>query len=191
MPTPPSPHSPRALASRALASRALASRLAAPALATLLALLATAATGQDAAPAARDERAAAPQVTVDRVVVTPPTPGPDTLCELRVTLRNQGKQPASELLFAVEVNDAELPVYRRHLFMQRLDPGASTEVRLFNFWSSETARPAPADGRYRVEVALLEARWYDITQQGEDEVWTPTGTVAGLPSRADVTVGKK
>lgn len=129
-------------------------------------------------------------LTLERVAVTPTDPGPDTLCQLRVTLRNQGTQPASELAFEVRVNGQDLPVYQRHLFMQRLDPGASTEVRLFNFWSTETGRPAPASGKYEVQVALLAARWYTIAQQGDEEVWTPGEAVAGLPSRAGVTVGR-
>jgi hypothetical protein len=130
----------------------------------------------------------APQVTIESVAVTPPRPGPDTLCQLRVSLRNRGAKPASELAFEVRVNGVELPVYRRHLFMQRVDPGAPTELRLFNFWSSESGRPAPADGRYTVEVALTAARWYEITREGEDEVWTPGEAVAALPARATATL---
>jgi hypothetical protein len=137
---------------------------------------------------AAEEKPPAPQVTIESIAVTPPQPGPDTLCQLRVTLRNHGAKPASELAFEVHINGTELPVYRRHLFMQRLDPGAATELRLFNFWSSETARPAPADGRYTVEVALIAARWYDITREGEDEVWTPGEAIGGLPAKATATL---
>ena len=133
---------------------------------------------------------AAPAVTIEKVTVTPAQPGPDTLCQLQVTLRNAGDKPASELAFTVKVNGQELPVYRQHLFMMRLDPGKSTDLRLFNFWSSETSRPAPADGRYVVEVSLDASRWYTIVQEGNEEVWTPIDAVAGLPARASATVGK-
>jgi hypothetical protein len=72
----------------------------------------------------------------------------------------------------------------------RLEPGEATELRLFNFWTSESARQAPADGRYRVEVSLDAARWYTIAKQADEEVWTPVGPVAGLPATASVTVGR-
>jgi hypothetical protein len=151
--------------------------------AALLAALAPAASVAQPAPPA-------PAVTIEKVTVTPAQPGPDTLCQLHVTLRNAGEKPASELAFTVKVNGQELPVYRQHLFMMRLDPGKSTDLRLFNFWSSETARPAPADGRYVVEVSLDASRWYTIAQEADEEVWTPGDAVAGLPARASATVGK-
>jgi hypothetical protein len=132
----------------------------------------------------------APQVVIEKATVTPSEPGADTLCQLHVTLRNRGDKPASELAVTVKVNGHELPAYRPHLFMARLDPGKATELRLFNFWTSETGRPAPADGRYRVEVSLDAARWYTIEQRAAEEVWTPVGIVAGLPSRISVTAGK-
>lgn len=144
-----------------------------------------------AAPAGVAQQAPpAPAVTLEKVTVTPEQPGADTLCQLHVTLRNAGDKPASELAFTVKVNGQELPVYRQHLFMMRLDPGKSTDLRLFNFWSSETSRPAPADGRYVVEVSLDASRWYTIVQEGNEEVWTPGDAVAGLPARASATVGK-
>ena len=149
----------------------------------LAALAAPASVAQQASPAP-------PAVAIEKVTVTPAQPGPDTLCQLHVTLRNAGEKPASELAFTVKVNGQELPVYRQHLFMMRLDPGKSTDLRLFNFWSSETARPAPADGRYVVEVSLDASRWYTIVQEGNEEVWTPGDAVAGLPARASATVGK-
>ena len=152
-------------------------------LAALLAALATPGGFAQQAPAA-------PAVTIEKVTVTPAQPGPDTLCQLHVTLRNAGQKPASELAFTVKVNGQELPVYRQHLFMMRLDPGKSTDMRVFNFWSSETSRPAPADGRYTVEVSLDASRWYTIATEGNEEVWTPGDAVAGLPARASATVGK-
>ena len=125
------------------------------------------------------------------VTVTPAAPGPDTLCQLRVELRNGGDKIASELAFAVKLNGQELPVYGNHLFMQRLDPGKPATVRLYNFWTTETGRPAPADGKYKIEVSLLAARWYQVAMEQGVEVWTPVGVVPGLPVSAQATVGKQ
>jgi hypothetical protein len=155
-----------------------------------LLLLAAALPAAWAGRAGAAETPPAPAVTIEKVTVSPPQPGPDTLCQLHVTLRNAGDKPASELAFTVKVNGRELPVYEQHLFMMRLDPGKSTDLRLFNFWSSESGRPAPADGKYVVEVSLDAARWYTIEQQGKEEVWTPVEPVAALPSRVAVTAGK-
>ena len=160
------------------------------ALATVLLLAAAALLPGGGGPARAAQTPPAPAVTIEKVTVTPAEAGPDTLCQLHVTLRNAGDKPASELAFTVKVNGHELPVYQQHLFMMRLDPGKSTDLRLFNFWSSETSRPAPADGRYVVEVSLDASRWYTIAQQGNEEVWTPGEAVAGLPSRASATAGK-
>jgi len=133
---------------------------------------------------------ASPPVTLGSVTVTPATPGADTLCELRVDVINRGEHIASQLAFAVKVNGKELPVYRNQLFMQRLDPGKTTTVRLYNFWTTESTRPAPKDGKYRIEVTLREAKWYEIATKDGVEDWTPLSAVAGLPLVATVTVGK-
>ena len=159
-------------------------------LGAVLLLLAAALPAALAGRAGAAETPPSPAVTLEKVTVSPPQPGPDTLCQLHVTLRNAGDKPASELAFTVKVNGRELPVYAQHLFMMRLDPGKSTDLRLFNFWSSESGRPAPADGKYVVEVSLDAARWYTIEQQGKEEVWTPVEPVAALPARASVTAGK-
>ena len=74
--------------------------------------------------------------------------------------------------------------------MQRLDPGKTATVRLYNFWTTETGRTAPADGKYRVEVTLTAARWYEIATKDGVEEWTPQGPVPGLPVTATATVGK-
>ena len=142
---------------------------------------------------ARAEEAPKPPsspLTLGAVTVTPATPGADTLCELRVEVANNGDRVASQLAFAVKVNGQELPVYRNQLFMQRLDPGKTTTVRLYNFWTTESTRPAPKDGRYRIEVTLREAKWYEIATKDGVEDWTPLSAVAGLPLTATVTVGR-
>lgn len=125
-------------------------------------------------------------VTVESVRVTPAAAGPETLCQLHVVVRNAGPRAVSQLAFRVTLEGAELPAYARRLFMARLDPGESRELRLFNFWTSETGRPAPADGHFELEVALVEARWVDVTREGEVEIWTPGGPVPGLPARVSL-----
>jgi hypothetical protein len=154
-----------------------------------LALVAAIAASAAAAEPAKKPAPAA-SLAIGAVTVTPAAPGADTLCQLRVELRNGGTEIASQLAFAVKVNGAELPVYRNQLFMQRIDPGKPATVRLYNFWTTETGRDAPADGRYRVEVTLAAARWYRIGTEDGVEVWTPLGPVPGLPVTASATVGR-
>lgn len=127
-------------------------------------------------------------LTVEAIEVKPPNPGPDTLCQLRVRVKNAGPRQTSALAFEVRVGGQELPVYRKQLYLQTIAPGATGEVRLFNFWTSETGRPAPADGKLKVEVALKEARWVEVKQEGGAEVWRPGGPVEGLPALATLTV---
>jgi hypothetical protein len=127
-----------------------------------------------------------PPLVLEAVEILPRALAPDTLCQLRVQVRNRGERAISQLAFRVTVNGQELPVYRNQLFMQALPPGELSEVRLYNFWSTETGRPAPADGRLRVDVALTEAQWYRIADEEGVEVWTPLGEVPGLPASASV-----
>ena len=75
------------------------------------------------------------------VEVQPANPGPDTLCKLRVRLKNSGKEPASDLSFRVTVNGQRLASYVNHNFRTPLEPGKDTEMPLYNFWSSEAGRP--------------------------------------------------
>ncbi len=152
--------------------------LAAPVLA-VLALLA-------AAPAAAQD----PPIRVERVTVEPTRElAADVLCRLTVTLRNTGDRTASQLGFEVTINGQELPVYANQLFMYPVEAGAAADIPLYNFWSTETSRPRPADGKLAVEVTLAEAQWMDISTDAEGvEVWKPLGAVDGLPSAASVTL---
>ena len=132
-----------------------------------------------------------PKLTIDTPVVTPKKPGVDTLCQLRVTLHNSGKQPAAALAFEVKINGDPLVVYGNQIYMQAIPPGGSDEVRLYNFWTTETQRKAPKDGILKREVKLLEASWMTIEDDEEGvEVWTPQGAVDGLPvsSRLDIAL---
>lgn len=141
-------------------------------------------------PAAETAKPAASPLALAAIHVTPPSPGTDTLCQLRVDVANKGDRIASQIAFSVKVNGQELPVYRNQLFMQRLDPGKTSTVRLYNFWTTETSRPAPADGKYRIEVTLREAKWYEIATKDGVEEWTPREAVPGLPVMASTVIGK-
>ncbi len=138
---------------------------------------------------ADQEAAAAPLLTLEEVTVEPTNPGPDTLCKLRVKLRNAGTQIASQLDFGVSINGQALPVYRNQLFMYPVAAGETAEIKLYNFWSTETFRPFPTDGKMKVEVTLRDARWMTVEEDEEKvEVWTPQGAVEGLPVSRSVTL---
>ena len=139
-------------------------------------------------------KASDPGLTLESVKVDPASPGPDTLCRLSVTLRNiggEGAKTASALGFRVKVDGHELPGYRNELFFRPVAAGATAEVRLHNFWSNETGRPFPTNGRMTVEVTLAEARWMDVKTENGAEVWTAAGPVAGLPVSKSVTLNLK
>lgn len=129
-----------------------------------------------------------PGLTLEAVKVDPASPGPDTLCRLSVTLRSSGSKTASALAFRVKVDGRELPVYKNELFFRPVAAGATAEVRLHNFWSNETGRPFPTNGKMTVEVTLAEARWMDMKTENGAEVWTATGPVEGLPVSKSVTL---
>jgi hypothetical protein len=130
----------------------------------------------------------APGLTLEAVKVDPASPGPDTLCRLSVTIKNAGAKTASALGFRVKVDGKELAVYGKELFFKPVAAGSTAEVKLHNFWSSETGRPFPAGGRMTVEVTLVEARWMDVKTENGAEVWTPVGEVGGLPVSKNVTL---
>ncbi len=129
-------------------------------------------------------------LTLQAIQVEPASPAPDTLCHLTVTLKNSGNQPASSLELSVKVNGRELPAYRSRVFLETVEPGTTRQVKLFNFWSTESGRPAPApaDTKLTVEVTLAKASWMQREIQNGATVWTPTGPVPGLPSSKSVTV---
>ena len=130
-------------------------------------------------------------LTVESVKVEPADPGPDTVCRLAVEVGNQGTEIASQLDFKVEINGQPLAVYRNQLFMFPVQPGETATIQLYNFWSTETSRPMPGDGKLAVEVALVEAQWMSIADEDGVEVWKPLGAVEGLPSSAAATLTMK
>lgn len=143
-----------------------------------------------------EEPAERPPLAIEEVVVRGPVegkaPGADALARLSVRIVNRGERIASALVFAVEVEEEELPVYRNQVFLKPIPPGETVEVALYNFWTGETGRPAPTDGKLDVEVTLREARWMNrvIEKEGEAEVevWSPIGPVEALPVDASTTI---
>jgi hypothetical protein len=130
----------------------------------------------------------APSLTLESVRVEPASPAPEALCRLSITLRNAGDRPVSALELAVKINGRPLPAYKDRLFLKAIEPGASREIRLFNFWSTEPGRPALADGKLAVEVTLARAAWMRKEMKDGAEVWTAAGAVEGLPLTKTVTL---
>ncbi|HEY9421854.1 MAG TPA: CARDB domain-containing protein [Thermoanaerobaculia bacterium] len=120
-------------------------------------------------------------LVLESVKVEPASPKADTLCQLSVTLRNTGDRQASAMEFAVKVNGRDVRAYKNRLFLQPIAPGATREVRLLNFWSNESGRPLPADGKLAVEVTLARASWMGKEAKDGADVWTPLGLADGLP----------
>lgn len=127
-------------------------------------------------------------LTVEALIVEPATPGPDTLCKLKVRLANAGDRTVSQLDFNVKINGQDLPVYKNQLFMFPVSPGESAEIPLYNFWSTETSRPMPANGKLVIEVTLVAAQWMEIKDEEGVEVWRPLGPVEGLPASETQTL---
>ena len=140
---------------------------------------------------AQEDAQSAPQVTIEAIAVEPSSPAADTLCKLSVTLRNHGTEMATQLDFAVKINDQALPVYRNQIFMYPLPPGETAEVSLYNFWSTETSRPMPQDGKLQVEVTIAAAQWTKVSMEESTEVWAPLGPVPGLPHTRSITLEMK
>ena len=160
-----------------------------------VALLAVACLLLAAAAPAQEDNQPAPPLSIEEITVEPETPGADTLCRLRVRIANAGEHIASRFAFAVSLNGQDLGVYGNQVFMFPVGPGASEEISLYNFWTTETSRGMPADGKLRVEVTLREAVWTQMStetdEEGEIEVWTPIGPVEHLPAKAEITVQMK
>ena len=160
------------------------SRLTLQALA-LLAVLAVPAAAQEGE---TEEPPPPPPVAVEKVVVAPDDPGPESLVRLTVTLANRAERPVTAFGFDVEVAGHPLPVYDNQLFLKPLGAGETVDLSLYNFWTSETGRPAPADGKMTVRVTLREARWLTMGEEEGTEVWTLEEPVEGLPVSAETMV---
>lgn len=144
--------------------------------------------------AAQDEAAKkeTPPLALASVRIEPAAPAADTLCQLRVEVANAAERPVSALDFGVALGGTPLKVYEKQLFLENLAPGSTTEIRLYNFWTTETGRPAPADGKLRLTVTLRAAQWVEITTEDDGtEVWTLGDAVPGLPVARELVVPLK
>ncbi len=153
----------------------------------LLAAATTAAAAQEKPPAAPPAAARSP-LAIEEVAIDPAAPGAATLCKLRVRVKNGGTRVASRLAFAVTINGQALPVYSNQLSLQHLPPGQVSEVPLYNFWTTETGRPAAPGGKLAVTVSLTEAAWVEVKDEEGVEVQRPLGSVPGLPVSKTLTV---
>jgi hypothetical protein len=144
-----------------------------------------AASAEQAASAQPPASASRSQLAIVGVDVQPANPGPDTLCKLHVRLRNAGRDGASDLSFQITVNGQRLAPYLNHNFRTFVAPGKETDLPLYNFWSSESGRPFPSDGRLVIDVRVIGARWVTA---GSTNVATLAGPVDPLPAPFSVTL---
>jgi hypothetical protein len=124
----------------------------------------------------------APDVRVDAIVIKPASPGPSTLCELKVRLKNAGTRTASNFKLDVKIDGQDMPVYQRYAYVVDIAPGATEELELNNFYSPSQTKV------FVVQVTLLEAQWVDVKKEGKNITVTPSGAVAGLPTSASLSV---
>jgi hypothetical protein len=126
----------------------------------------------------------APVVTLGEITIEPAQPSADTLCKLTVEVRNASDKTVSALDFKVDINGKSVKIYETQLLYEPIEPGETRALRLHNFWTTETHRPA-VDGKLELEVTLEAAQWMQIENKTEDgreiEEWTPLGEVPGLP----------
>lgn len=121
-------------------------------------------------------------LSLEAILIEPSTPAIDTLCQLRVQVKNSAKKTISALDFGVSIGGQPLKVYEQQLFLESLEPGTMAEVHLYNFWTTETGRGAPKNGKLQLEVTLREAQWVEVTTEEDGtEVWTLGDKVPGLP----------
>jgi len=119
---------------------------------------------------------------VDAILVGPASPGPSTLCTLKVRLKNSGARTVSYFMFSVKIDGHDEPLYKLQTYVLNIDPGKTGEIELYNFYSPPAPKP------FTVEVALSEAQWVQVKREGASSTTTPLGAVAGLPSGASLTV---
>ena len=130
---------------------------------------------------AQERRESEPLVVLEALEIEPAQPGPDTLCHLRVRIRNNGPDAAASFVFGVRINGQELGIYKSHVYMQTIAAGTVGELQLFSFWTTESSRAIPEDGQLRVDVALREARWVRINRSEDVTEYTLLESVEGLP----------
>jgi len=126
--------------------------------------------------------AAGADVSVDAVVVEPASPGPSTLCRLKVRLKNGGVGAISNFRFGVKIGGQDVAVYKNQSYAANIDAGKTDELALYSFYA-----PA-APNAFDVQVTLLEAEWVQVKKEASATTTTPTGPVAGLPVSASTSI---
>jgi hypothetical protein len=126
--------------------------------------------------------ARAADVAVDGIVVEPASPGPSTICQLKVRLKNGGSQAVSLLKFGVKIDGQEVAQYKVSSYAIGIAPGTVGEVALYSFYSPAVPKT------FEVQVALVEAQWVQVRQEGVTTTTTPAGPVPGLPTSASLSV---
>jgi hypothetical protein len=121
-------------------------------------------------------------VRPDAILVTPTSPGPSALCELKVRLKNAGSRSVSYFRFNVKIDGQDVPEYKRYTYVANVEPGTTGELALNNFYSPPQAKA------FEVQVTLVEAQWVEVKKDGTNTTTTPSGAVAGLPSGASLSV---
>jgi hypothetical protein len=127
-------------------------------------------------------RADAADVGVDAILVGPASPGPSTLCTLKVRLKNGGARTVSYFTLSVKIDGQDVPVYKSQLYVVNIDPGTVGELQLYNFYSPSAPKP------FTVQVTLVEAQWVQVKKEGTSTTTTPSGPIAGLPTSASLLV---
>jgi hypothetical protein len=163
-------------------NRRTARRLGAVLPLALLALLPAAGGGGD------ERRPGPAPLAVEAVLVGPEKPTAASLLTLSVRLANRGPRPVSRLRWRVSVAGRPLESYRDRLDLALVPPGGAVELPLYNFWASESGRPAPADGVLEVVVEVVAAQWVVVAERDGVPVETPTGAVPGLPVQGTARV---
>ena len=131
-------------------------------------------------------------LSISAITVEPGNLAPRTLCRLSVKIENRGPHSASSFHFKVKINGQELNTYQRTILMDRIDPGTTKEIQLFNFWTSDPAGPSTGiGGPLPVEVTLDEARWCEVKTQGNVSETSWLGAVEGLPVSKSLTLQVK
>ena len=120
-------------------------------------------------------------IVLEALEIGPPSPGPETLCRLRVRIRNTGGKGVTSFVFRVRFDGQEVSTYKDHVFDQPIARGEGGDVELYNFWTSDPGRPSTRKEQLRVEVALEEASWVEVKRDGNRVEYKTLGSVEGLP----------
>src|ERR1035438_2735588 len=75
----------------------------------------------------------AADASVDAILVGPASPGPSTLCTLKVRLKNSGARTVSYFMFSVKIDGHDEPLYKLQTYVLNIDPRKTGEIELNNF----------------------------------------------------------